>query len=377
MIMTFIDQNTKSLDDYIHFIVRENSLSPDGLGFIGRRKLLVKVSQALPDTIFIIDGKFPPVPRMQFTKNHAMKRLEAMLSNGLAQKLHNMALTKTWDGFGESIDNILEFREGLSQTVERESPPTSEPSPPPFSPSPPSSQTDSLPSIENGQTAFDSADPIDARRFVPSEVQYPILVCLQAQLECAFYHCLMINKPHIILQKSWTSPHCAELSVYTRIPELIDFCFGPGHLPNKVPPAFKELCNIRHIAVHRNQITYKKLDHLLRAAADVAQRLEAKSLSECIRSFRDLIQYRLDNVKKNLQTVQEQHKQKRREVEELRIKLHEAELSLEGLAKACEEQQRMELKLLQKCDVERVIMNMCIGSNIDDNIEKVMVDHKS
>ncbi|KAK1598182.1 ubiquinol-cytochrome-c reductase cytochrome c1 [Colletotrichum navitas] len=126
---------------------------------------------------------------------------------------------------------------------------------------------------------------------LPYKAQHTLLVRTQAILENACFKYAVHNMPQVLRSRQWVVPECAELHVWVRILKYeAEVRFKGEAIPHphrSWNSFFRSIANLRHKAVHREQLAGSDIESYLRDAHNFAGLLRDDEGAETLARFRE------------------------------------------------------------------------------------------
>ncbi|KAK2010834.1 hypothetical protein LZ32DRAFT_648916 [Colletotrichum eremochloae] len=142
---------------------------------------------------------------------------------------------------------------------------------------------------------------------LPYKAQHTLLVRTQGILENACFKYAIHKMPRVLQSRRWVVPECGELHVWVRILKYeAEVRFKKEVVPHPHPSwdsFFQSIGNLRHKAVHREQLTGSDIESYLRDAQNFARLLRddegAETLAKLRKETRDCLE-KFESCKKNI-----------------------------------------------------------------------------
>ncbi|KAK1989248.1 hypothetical protein LZ30DRAFT_576476 [Colletotrichum cereale] len=134
----------------------------------------------------------------------------------------------------------------------------------------------------------------------PYQAQHALLVRAQEILENSCFKYAVHSMPRVLRSRRWDAPECGELNIWVRI-----FTYEAGvRFKGEVIPHphrtwssfFKSIIDLRHKAVHRQQLTGRNIESYLRDAQSFARLLRDDEGAETLARFREETRERLKTL---------------------------------------------------------------------------------
>ncbi|EFQ30655.1 ubiquinol-cytochrome-c reductase cytochrome c1 [Colletotrichum graminicola M1.001] len=139
------------------------------------------------------------------------------------------------------------------------------------------------------------------------KAQHTLLVSTQGILENACFKYAVHNMPRVLWSRQWVAPECVELHIWVRILNYeAEVRFKGEAIPHphgSWNSFFRSIANLRHKAVHREQLAGSDIESFLRDAHNVARLLRddegAKTLARFRKETRECLEM-FESCKKNI-----------------------------------------------------------------------------
>ncbi|KAK2044573.1 ubiquinol-cytochrome-c reductase cytochrome c1 [Colletotrichum somersetense] len=126
---------------------------------------------------------------------------------------------------------------------------------------------------------------------LPYKAQHTLLVRTQGILENACFKYAVHNMPQVLQSRQWDVSECGELHVWVRIlKNETEARLKDEAIPQPHPSwnsFFRSIINLRHSAVHREQLTSSDLESYFRDAHNFTRMLRDEEGAETLARFRE------------------------------------------------------------------------------------------
>ncbi|KAK1997824.1 ubiquinol-cytochrome-c reductase cytochrome c1 [Colletotrichum falcatum] len=126
---------------------------------------------------------------------------------------------------------------------------------------------------------------------LPYKAQHMLLVRAQGILENSCFRYAVHSMPRVLENRRWVVPECVELNIWARIFKYeTETRFKDEAIPHPHPSwdsFFQSIANLRHKAVHREQLTSSAIESYLRDAHNFARLLHDDEGAETLARFRE------------------------------------------------------------------------------------------